>query len=162
MQAAHDAYEYATAAHNDVGSVGRKAGVVLAVGKFFGGQSAEHFFYVASGHAVAVQFGRIKLLQANFDSSNSDDAAGHANDASCMCNVGVFAQQVVHEVGDEANGVRQFFGFRWVVMQFAFGKNNRANRETHGVSKLRVADHHFGAATADIDNQRGAIVGGEV
>ena len=162
VQAAHDAYEHATAAHNDVGSVGRKAGVVLAVCKFFGGQRAEHFFYVASGHAVAVQLGCIKLLQTNFDSGNSDDAAGHTNDASCMCNVGVFAQQVVHEVGDEANGVRQFFGFRWVVMQFAFGKNNSANRETHGVSKLRVANHHFGAATADVDNQRCAIVGGEV
>ena len=32
------------------------------------------------------------------------------------------------------------------------GKNNCANRETHGMSKLRVADHHFGAAAADVDN----------
>ena len=46
--------------------------------------------------------------------------------------------------------------------QVAFGKHHRANRKTDGVLQRFFADHDFGTATTNVDNECDALVSRQV
>ena len=70
----------------------------------------------------------------------------------------MIANQVIHEVGNNANGIGEFLWAWRVVAEVAFGEHHGANRKTDGMLQRLFANHDLGAATTDVDDQCDAVV----
>ena len=90
--------------------------------------------------------------------ANCTVPACNANYTCRIENFGVVTNEVVHEIGDNTNGVGQLFGARWVMTQMAFGEHHSSYWETDSMLQRLLTDHDFGTATTNINHQSDAVM----